>query len=309
MGHIGIIIEKCRQAVGMSRKELSENLCSEKYIYLIEKGERTPSANLLKLMGEKMGVFLFGFYMYLDCADPLYVREKMRFFHMCRINLDFKALKEASEEAGKMQDFRSKPWCFEIRLNNIYYLAFEEKKCGEAALQLDKLLKEAKTYESSYTFLINAHTLMTTCSLVTGDIAAAKKSALRAYGAMQGNNDAVLYVQLLTKVTVNLMGVYYLNNELDDVIKIGRELLDIKHKSDSYGKIHFVYLLMALAFYGKNQRDAAAEYLKKAVHFLLVDSRPSDVGFIALDGRFEAMLNDLSPYSEVIDYFRREYKV
>ena len=309
MGHIGIIIEKCRQAVGMSRKELSVNICSEKYIYLIEKGKRTPSANLLKLMGEKLGVFLFGFYMYLDCVDPLYVREKMRFFHMCRINLDFKALKEASQEAEKMPDFRSKPWCYEIQLNNIYYLAFEEKKCSEAAIRLDRLLKEAEAYGATYIFLINAHTLMTTCSLVTGDVAVAKKSALRAYEVMQNNNDAMLYEQLLTKITVNLMGVHYLSNEFDDVIKRGQELLDIKQKRDSYGKVHFVYLLMALAFYGKNQRDVAAEYLKKAVHFLMVDSKPSDVSFIAKDDRFEAMLNDLSSYSAVIDYFRREYKV
>jgi len=309
MGHIGIIIEKCRQAVGMSRKELSENLCSEKYIYLIEKGERTPSANLLKLMGEKMGVFLFGFYMYLDCADPLYVREKMRFFHMCRINLDFKALKEASEEAGKMQDFRSKPWCYEIQLNNIYYLAFEEKKCGEAALQLDRLLKEAEAYGATYIFLINAHTLMTTCSLVTGDVAVAKKSALCAYEALQNNNDAMLYEQLLTKITVNLMGVHYLSNEFDDVIKRGHELLNIKQKRDSYGKVHFIYFLMALAFYSKNQWDDAAEYLKKAVHFLMAGNKPSDVSFIAMDSKFSSMLNDLSPYSETIDYFRREYGV
>lgn len=309
MGHIGTIIEKCRLAAGMSRKELSENLCSEKYIYLIEKGERTPSANLLKLMGERLGVYLFGFYMYLECIDPLYVREKMRFFHMCRINLDFKALKEASEEAGDMPDFRSKPWCFEIQLNNIYYLVFEEKKFSEAASMLDSLLKEAEAYVPTYIFLINAHTLMSTCSLVTGDIVTAKKSAMYAYKVMQNNNDAGLYEQLLTKITINLMGAHYLSNEFDDVIEKGQELIRIKQTRDSYGKIHFVYLLMALAFYGKNQWDSAAEHLKKAVYFLMAENKPSDVGFIALDGRFSAMLDDLSPYSEIIDHFRREYRV
>lgn len=309
MGHIGTIIERCRQVVGMSRKELSENLCSEKYIYLIEKGQRTPSANLLKLMGDRMGVYLFGFYMYLDCADPLEVREKMRFFHMCRINLDFKSLKNASEEAEKMGDFHNKPWCFEIQLNNIYYLAFEEKKCKEAYLQLEILLNEAKSYGVTDIFLLNAYTLMTTCSLVMGDVNTAKNSAQYAYEIMQNNHNVELYEQMLTKVTINLMGAHYLNNEFDDVIERGRELINIKQKRDSYGKIHFIHLLMALAHYGKNQWDAAAEHLKKAVYFLMADNKPLDVSFIALDGRFEHMLNDLSHYSWVIDYFRKEYSV
>jgi transcriptional regulator with XRE-family HTH domain len=309
MGHIGIIIEKCRQAVGMSRKDLSENLCSEKYIYLIEKGERTPSANLLKLMGEKMGVFLFDFYPYLDCEDPLYVREKMNFFNMCRINLDFKGLKEATEEAGKMPDFNNKPWCFELQLNSIYYHAFEEEKYRDALMQSEKLLKEVKAYGVTHIFLINAHTLMTTCSLVIGDIYAAKKSALNAYELIRCNDDSELYERMLTKVIVNLMGAHYVNNEFDDVIKRGSELLDIKHKRDSYGKIHFVHFFMALAFYCKDRWDDAAKHLKKAVCFLMADSKPSDVNFIAMDGRFTMMLNDLSPYSEVINFFRKEYGV
>lgn len=309
MGHIGTIIEKYRQAIGMSRKKLAEDICSEKYIYLIEKGERTPSVNLLKLIGEKMGVYLFGFYTYIDCEDPVGVRENVKLFHMCRINLDFEVLKNATEQAENMPDFKNKPWCFETVLNKIYSIAFEEKKCAEALLQLETLIKEVKSYEVSDIFLVNAYTLTTTCALVTMDVGIARDAAIRAHEIIQGNHDIELYDQLLTKVTVNLMGAHYSNNEMDDVIERGKELIRVKQSRDSYGKIHFVYMLMALAYYAKNQWDEAVICLKKAAYFLMADNKPEDVSFIALDGKFRAMLDDLSPYSEIIDYFRKEYRV
>lgn len=49
---IGKVIKEHRDIVGMSRKTLSEDICTEKYIYLIEKGKRTPSANVIKLLGD-----------------------------------------------------------------------------------------------------------------------------------------------------------------------------------------------------------------------------------------------------------------
>lgn len=54
-----------------------------------------------------------------------------------------------------------------------------------------------------------------------------------------GEND-----NMLTKMTVNLMGAYYSNNEYDEAIKIGNEVLKIKQKLDSYGKIHFIFFLL-----------------------------------------------------------------
>lgn len=94
MGHIGTIIEKYRQALNMSRKELSENICSEKHIYLIEKGQRSPSTNMLKLLGDRLGVDFFEFLPYLDCNEPLVIRDKLRNFYTYRINLDFDSLKK-----------------------------------------------------------------------------------------------------------------------------------------------------------------------------------------------------------------------
>lgn len=274
MGHIGTIIKKYRQASGMSRKALSDSICSEKHIYLIEKGERAPSATLLKLLSGKLGVNLFDFYPYMGCTDPFVVREKLKGFYIYRINLDFDSLKKVSEEAKSIPDFKNNPWNFEIRLNSIYYMAFEDKLFEEAAVQLKNLLEEAEPWGLSDMFRINAYTLMTTCCLIMKDAYNAKKAALAAYGIFRDKHEIEMYEKLATKTIVNLMGAYYINGEYDDVISKGNEFIHIKQKLDSYGKIHFVYFFMALAYYSKEMRKEAAEFLKKAVYFLMSDYSP-----------------------------------
>lgn len=285
MVHIGTIIEKYRQASGISRKELSENICSEKHIYLIERGERSPSANMLKHLGDRLGINLFDFYPYLNCIEPLVVREKIRDFYIYRTNLDFDSLKKISTESGELKDFKNKPWGFEIQLNNLYYMAFVEKKHEETIAQLESLIKETKSWEFSDMFDVNA------------------------YEIFRKKYEVERYLQLSTTITVNLMGAYYINGEYDDVINVSREFLRIKQRLNSYDRIHFIYFFMSFAYYEKKMREEAHEFLKKAIYFLMMEYRPTDVSYVSMDLRFREMLDDLSAGSEITRDFRKKYNI
>ncbi len=309
MVHIGTIIEKYRQASGISRKELSENICSEKHIYLIERGERSPSANMLKHLGDRLGINLFDFYPYLNCIEPLVVREKIRDFYIYRTNLDFDSLKKISTESGELKDFKNKPWGFEIQLNNLYYMAFVEKKHEETIAQLESLIKETKSWEFSDMFDVNAYTLMATLCLITGDACGARSAALNAYEIFRKKYEVERYLQLSTTITVNLMGAYYINGEYDDVINVSREFLRIKQRLNSYDRIHFIYFFMSFAYYEKKMREEAHEFLKKAIYFLMMEYRPTDVSYVSMDLRFREMLDDLSAGSEITRDFRKKYNI
>lgn len=310
MGHIGVVIEKYRQALDMSRRELAENICSEKYIYLIEKGERTPSVELLKQLGDRLGVHLFDYHHYVDTQDPFRVRKLMRTFYMCRINLNLNLLDELTQEAKDIPDFKKQPWSFEISLNNIYHKALIEKNYGQSLVDLNNLQNEVKkTTAPCSVFLTNLYSLMCSCSLLVYNKNDALNFAESAYKLVKENPHIELYEPMLTKATVNLMGAYYVNDKFDRVIEIGEELLKIKQYRDSYGKIYFVQLFMSLAYYTLGNWGEALIYLKKAALFLLSDSKQFDIGFLALDDCFIRMLDDLSPQTSIIDYFRKEYRI
>ena len=40
---IGTILRQLRETAGLNRKQLCEGICTEKYLYIIERSQRTPS--------------------------------------------------------------------------------------------------------------------------------------------------------------------------------------------------------------------------------------------------------------------------
>lgn len=309
MGHIGTIIEKYRQALNMSRKELSENICSEKHIYLIEKGERSPSVNMLKLLGDRVGVDLLKFYPYLNCENPMEVFKKIQEFNMYRINIEFELLNKVTDEAEEMPDFNKSPWNLEIMLNRLYYSFYIKKQYEETSAQLRNLLKEAEPVYSDDMFTASAYMLMGSCCFIMGDNDNAKKASESAYNIYLKKQEIVMDEKLITTIIINVLGLYYVNCEFDNVISKGNEFLQTKQQINSFDRLHYVYFLVSCSYYAKNQRKEAIEVLKKAVYFLMLDYRPTDVGYIALDPRFIDMLDDLGKESEIIQEFREKYQI
>ena len=77
---IGEIIKEQRNLINMSRETLAEGVCTEKYVYLIEKNERNPSAYILDDFSEKLGIDLFEYYQYLNFKNKSLVVEYKKQF-------------------------------------------------------------------------------------------------------------------------------------------------------------------------------------------------------------------------------------
>jgi len=309
MSHIGTIIENYRHASGMSRKELSENICTEKHIYLIERGERSPSVTILKMLGDRIGVDLLKFYPYLNCDDPVAVYKKIQEFHTRRVNIEFEQLNRITDEAEKMPDFSKMPWSLEIKLNRLYYSFYEKKQYDETSEKLKKLLKEAEPIYTDEMFIAGASLVFSSCCFITGDIHNAQIAAENAYNTCLKNKDVDIDEKFFTTIVINLLGAKYINGEFDTVIEKGNEFLDKKYKVNSFDRLHYVYFFVSCSYYAKHQYKEAMEVLKKAIYLLMLDYRPADVGYIALDPRFNEMLNDFGRNSELIQEFREKYKI
>jgi len=117
MNHIGNVIREYRGILHMSRHELAENICSEKYLYMVETGKRTPSCHMVRTLGDKMRVDLCKYSEYFDCLNPVQVRSFIEKFYIYRRDNNYAALKEATEEALKIEDYHKDPWRYEIQLN------------------------------------------------------------------------------------------------------------------------------------------------------------------------------------------------
>ena len=309
MNYIGNIIKEYRNYLGINRKELSKNICSEKYVYLIEKGERTPSAEMVKNFSDRLGVDLFDYYQYLDCTNPIQVRDYIILFKMYYRKNNFEELKKASDNAIELPDFHKKPWSFEIELNNLAYNVFVENKYNEAIIKTKKLLQDIEPKYLNSIEVANFYILLSTCYQLTGDLTNANFILSFAYEMSRNKKKIEKYEQIITSIRISMISFNYLYGKYDDVIREAGELLNYQSEFNSYERVHYTYFYLAFAYYKIGLLDKSIEWFKKGIYSLMHEYKPMDVYYITMQDVFDVLAYDIMDDKNLITEFKNKYKL
>lgn len=309
MNYIGHVIEKYRYKMGISRKELAENICTEKYVYLIEKGKRSPSADMVNLLGDKLGIDLFDYYQYLDCINPIDVRDNINKFNMYRAKSDFSKIKEVTDSALRLPDFHSKPWIYEVEFNKISYMVFSEQRYDESIIELENFINNIEPRYSNSTIVANAYVLISSCYQLTGDLLRAKDVISSAYEIIKNKNKNEKYEQVIISIKISSITMHYLLNELNEVIDEGIELLEYQYKVNSYERAHYTFFYLGFAYYKLELYDEAFKYFKKGFYLLMIDYKPMEVYYISMQDLFDTLLNHSGISQEMICEFKNKYNL
>lgn len=140
MSRIGIIIKELRQIKNLSRTELAEGICTEKYIYLIEKGERTPSSELLILLGRRLGEDLLAQFKFSNCDDPVAI-SKMQYELSKQIRQgEYEQGFLLTQEAERYSDNTKVPWKHMLKANRILCQMQRSKEYEQAIAEAEQAL-------------------------------------------------------------------------------------------------------------------------------------------------------------------------
>lgn len=148
MTGLGAIIRELREEKNMTRGELTEGICTEKYLYLIEKGERNPSADILLQFGRRLKTDLYQFYRYSDCQEPLKVARIVEELNKARGLTDYDERLRLAKEAEKLADFKNKPWFYIKESAKFEYYLVIENKVKETLAAIEELI-ESMTEEEA----------------------------------------------------------------------------------------------------------------------------------------------------------------
>lgn len=280
MNHIGSIIKEYRDMLGMNRTELANNICTEKYIYLIEKGERTPSADMINMIGERLGIDLFEYYKYLGCYNPILVRDAILHFNECRRKGDFYEIEKITKTISQFEDFKLIPWIYEIELNRISCNIFNRRNYNVAIDEMNINLKKMDSkYINSY-YAANLNTLLSICYQLTNNYGHAQIAISNAEDILQNKQGIDKYKQIITLVKVSSMTLTYIFGDFDLVIKKGKALLQYLHSFSSYLSIYYAYFYIAFSYYKLENVEEASIYYKKGINCLLVEEKQLDVYYL-----------------------------
>lgn len=305
--HMGLLIMKIRIKQGMTRSALAEGICSEKFIYLIEKGERMPSAEVLKMFGNRLGVNLWDYFEYMDCAEPLEVHRVIKNFTSCRNSNNFGRLKMLTDEAAKLPDFRKKPYYYELNINRIAVILFYDRQPEKAEKELTQILSQMEDCYIQEEFTANMYIMLSTCLQIRGDIIGAEDATLKAEDIIERKKSLYNYYRITISVKLNKMTIDHLRGDWDRAVDTGKWLLHYQNDANFYERTEYIYYYLAYAYYNKGEKTEAFDCLEKCLYILLINYTPVSAYYITNYDMFGNILDESGINPELIGKLKDEY--
>lgn len=309
MNHIGSIVNEFRNMLHLTRKELSAGICSEKYLYMIEKGDRTPSTEVMRRLGDRMGVDIFKYYEYLDCAEPIQVCSFIERFYRYRLESDFNAILEDTEKASQIKDFRNVPWRYEIKINQLMLKVLCENDPIRTIPVLIDTITEIKQKEADSNSLASLYVLLSTCYQITQDIDNARRTVLLACQLVSGRQGMVKHIQVTAAVKLNKITMHFFAAEFYDVIENALDLIQYEEEMRYKGYSDQAYFYLAFAYFQSGQEEKGIQWFHKALCIMLVNRNTNNMHYFIEHEIFHVMLQDKRMSKDLIDKFADKYQL
>jgi transcriptional regulator with XRE-family HTH domain len=269
LGTIGHVIRALRESAGLSRNELCNGICSEKYLYLIEKGLRTPSAEIQRFMSNRLQHSIFDYFEYLDCRDPIRTRAVIERLDDCRYMHMFDKLGALLGEAAALEDFQHEPWIFEYELNRVFYETIGLRRYAAGVADAVRVLEAIPAKYRSELFTVELRLLLHFCYQNLGNPTEAKDVLQQASDLCAADYGPPRYVNV--RITTKLNWLYYRfqTGDYQAAVREGTRLyryqLDVRH----YRRLTITCFFIAFSYLHLLQEDGAYYWFKQGIYLLL----------------------------------------
>ncbi len=292
MAYIGQVIQKLRVNRKLSRNTLSNGICTEKYLYLIEKGQRTPSSEVSHLLSARLGVDLFQYYEFLDCIEPIYVHDAINKLNAYRRTTNFSESIVLIRELALHPDFQKPPYSYELEVDKLGYRMFIKNEYVDAIEDIISLIDSIDNKYSEEEFTANLYVLLSTALQNSMRLEEAKKAQNQAMSILENKEGITRYHQVIYSSRLNRMTLAYLEGDYQEVINDGLWLNEFNIRTNSFERSDFTYYYIAMGYWGLGHEDEAMRWLEKCVFALLIHPNSNVVKIILSFGPFKEMIKN-----------------
>ena len=306
MGYIGRVIKIIRLKNKMSRNELSKGICSEKYIYLIEKNERTPSSEITRLLGSRLNVDLFKYYEYLDCQSPVKVCYYLKKFKRFRKENNQLELKKITKKALSLQDFKNEPWSYEISLNELTYSVLEENKVKESIVKIKKIIDKMPSAYSNDICTWNFYLLLSISYQMDDKIKESEKVFAYLNTLIKSKSQVYRYHQVFISTMINEFFLLLEKKEYLQLINKGNYLYNYQKYMTVYERLHFTYFILAVSYYKTGQIELGVKWFRKMLYLLLAVDKTKDTLYLRMVPEFnELMASNIISNDLKVNFYKK----
>lgn len=276
---IGKIIKEQRLLLGMSRKTLAEDICSEKYVYLIETEERNPSAYILNDLSDRLGLDLFKYYQYSNYDQKEKVLKHRQNFERYTQTSDVEKLYEEAQEASKLSDFQKEPLIYDIQIIEFAYESIIQGKRKEAIIGLREIIETEKINIDNIA-LINAYAALASTYQLEGQWSKAREIVIVAYELIKNKTEFPRYHTVIITVLFLMISSLYSLGEYEESIEYSTLLKDFQEKHSEYNRLYYVDFYLSFAYCKIGEREKAFDHFMRGIYSALLFKNKVDIYFI-----------------------------
>jgi transcriptional regulator with XRE-family HTH domain len=278
--NIGSVIKEFRTNNNLSQEKLADGICTTKYLYMIEKGRRTPSNAILAKLGEKLNVNFFDYYDYLECEDPIAVKSMADQFALCRRVLDFKTLVKYCNIGSQLLDFNMNPWRLEISFNLALAKLIQAKDVDGARVDIQQTISEMPAEYQYSIFHLRHLSLLALCYLEDKKYKSAEFIIEKVLAEIDGKLDRNGYEQLYFMCTYICIAIKLKSGKYASAIKLSGKINQQQHLKNFYGLIHYNHLLWGYGLLKLGLTDKAVVHIQKGFMTVLVLEKRNDLIYL-----------------------------
>lgn len=307
MNHIGDIIKAYRDKQNFSRKELSGGICTEKFLYLIEKNERTPSAEVLRLLGNRLGMDFFEYFQYLDCQNPIKVREFLLQCDQLRRTGDFLKLDQLNEKMKELLDFAQKPWEYEIYVNQ-YLIQLHKGSDRQSIVKgVEELLRHLEPKYADEEFTAKLYIVLSIAYQALHDMENAERTLTAAEEIISNEKENARYNQIYITTKLTHMAWFQHTGDYKSAIEEGLKILRFQEETNAHERLNITYHFLASAYYLDGQQEIGVKWFEKAVLNLLTLYRPSRASLMYTSELYPTISSDPRVKKELLAMLKEVY--
>jgi len=274
---LGRFMRSVRESRNLTMEEVSKGICTKKYIYLIEKDKRIPSVSILKMLGKKMEIDFFEYLAYIDCFDPIKVRNVLSEFTKLRKMNAYDQLEKLNNEIKMDMDFITEPWKYEVEYNTvmIYLLKYNNYRKAltliYSVFEKGSISKEFSEHDLKNVSgsLIQFYNLLGIYWKHMGEYQKSISLFQKMYNFLISKRNLIEYRDIYINVTLNLMQVYFMTFEYVSINELSKELLEFQIKNVIIDRLSVNYAIQAASYYKLGEKTKAIQMFQKSMYLCI----------------------------------------
>ncbi|SDI41386.1 helix-turn-helix domain-containing protein [Alteribacillus bidgolensis] len=262
---LGIKLKDLREYYNVSQRELAKNICSQKAVSKIERGETQPTADILQQLGLRLGVDISYFFEEQEAPRFNYIQETKDKIEDLVSKWKYKEAVEIIKEELKNPLFRKATHRkFLLWKKSVCHFNLTQEK--EDAIELLKVAMDIETHSKK---------------TITNDDIGIYISLGNMYSDTQKYEQALYYYEQAKKMAkklpvhgsappiyklyYNLSIVYFRLHNFEEAVKVADEGINFIFKKDSLYLLGELYYQKGIYLFYSGKKREALQNMKKAL--------------------------------------------